>query len=221
MARHGALGRPSIFTRKPAREAAVFAAVAALLVDAVFYLARSGTQLGGAPLATWSALKVLVVVVAVGWLAYKQQSWALGLIAAIFALIGLEDSIGITAPLGIWLIEESGIRRGPQGANSQLLRRGFVMLGLLGPTVYLTTRAPQHLRRAVWILLGFLAAVFVAAVLGDVAADRTGTNLDELIEEPVLSLAAAFSIGLVVEWWPSVGPTSPTRKPHRPESPRS
>lgn len=203
MASQAPLQQSSLFTSTAAREAALFAAVVALLVDLAFYLAISNAQLAGRPLAVWSALKVLVIVVACLWLAVDRREWALGLIAAIFALIGLEDSIGITAPLGIWLIEEAGVRRGPQGANSQMLRRILVALALLGPTVYVAKAVKARLRRAVWILLGFLAAIFIVAVLGDVFTDRTGTNLDELLEEPILSLGAAFSVGLMVDWWPA------------------
>lgn len=192
-----------LFTASAAREAALFAAIVALLVDLAFYLAVSNAQLAGRPLAVWSAIKVLAIVATTLWLAVERRAWSLGLIAAIFALIGLEDSIGITAPLGIWLVEEAGIGRGPRGTNSQLLRRGLVSLGLLGPAVYLASRAQPRLRRAVWVLLGFLAAIFAVAVLGDVVTDRTGTNLDELLEEPILSLAAAFSIGLAVDLWPA------------------
>ncbi len=181
----------------------MFAAVVALLVDLAFYLAISNAQLAGRPLAVWSAIKVLFIVAATLSIALPRKEWALGLIAAIFALIGLEDSVGITAPLGIWLVEEAGVRRGPRGANSQLLRRVLVSLALLGPTVFLATQAKPNLRKAIWVLLAFLAAIFAVAVLGDVFTDRTGTNLDELLEEPILSLAAAFSIGLAVDWWPS------------------
>lgn len=214
-------GQGFLYSRKPAWEAAVFAAVVALLVDTVFYLALAEAQLAGGPLAGWSVIKVLAIAGAVGWLALDRQEWALGLIAAIFVLVGLEDAVGITQPLGIWLVEESGLRGGPQGANSQLLRRAIVMMALLGPTIFLAGRARERLRKPTWILIGFLAAVFVAAVVGDVAADRSGTNLDELIEEPVLSLAVGFSAGLVVEFWPDRRLRSPTRSPLRQRSPRS
>lgn len=177
----------------------MFAAVVAILVDITFYLALADAQLAGAPFIVWSALKILVIASAIGWVAYTQRSPVLALIAATFAVVGLEDSIGITAPLGIWLIEETGIERGPQGVNSQLFRRLLIAAGLLGPTLLLANRAPRRIARSAWMLIGFLAAVFAAAVLGDIAADRTGTNLDELIEEPVLSLAAAFAVGLLVD----------------------
>ncbi|NND02650.1 MAG: hypothetical protein HKN91_07675 [Acidimicrobiia bacterium] len=203
MAGPAARQQSTIYAAQTAREAALFVAVVALLVDAAFYFAVSNAQLAGRPLSIWSASKVLVIVVTTLWLAVDRREWSLGLIAAIFVLIGLEDSVGITAPLGIWLIEEAGIGRGPQGTNSQLLRRALVTLGLLGPTVFLASKAKRKMRKGVWILLGFLGAIFVVAVLGDVFTDRTGTNLDELLEEPILSLAAAFSVGLAVDSWPA------------------
>ena len=194
--------RSSVYTANTAREAALFVAVVAILIDLAFYMASSNAQLTGGPVSAWSAIKVGAIVLTIAWLAVDQREWSIALIAGIFLLIGLEDSIGVTAPLGIWLVEEAGIGRGPQGANSQLLRRLFVTLGLLGPTMFLATRSKPRLRRAVWVLLGFLAAIFAVAVVGDLVTDRTGTNLDELLEEPILSLAAAFSIGLAVDWWP-------------------
>lgn len=214
MAERASPERGSLFSRKTANEAAIFVAVVALLVDLLFYAVLADSQLSGGPLAVWSAIKTFSIAGCLSWLAFDRRAWSLGLIAAIYALIGLEDSVGVTAPLGIWLVEEAGIRRGPQGSNSQLLRRVFVSLGLLGPTMFLASRAPGQLRRAVWILIGFLGAIFVAGVLGDVAADRTGTNLDELLEEPVLSLAVGFAVGLVVEWWPSNRLITPTRAQH-------
>ncbi len=216
-----AKGRRSLYPGPAAREVAVFVAVVALFVDVVFYVALAEAQLGGGQLAAWSAGKIVVIGAVVGWLAVETRTWSLGIIALIFLLIGLEDSIGVTAPLGVWLIEESGIRRGPQGANSQLLRRGIVMISLIGPTLYLAAQAPRWLRAAVWTLLGFLAAIFLAAVAGDLAADRTGTNLDELIEEPLLSLCVGFVAGLAVEWWPFSRLRGPTRRPPQRGFPRS
>lgn len=204
--------RRSLAPHRTAREAFVFAGVVALFVDGVFFVSLSADQLGGGSLAAWSAVKVAVIVAGIGWLAWEIKAWSLGIIAIIFALVGFEDSIGITAPLELWLIEESGIRRGPRGSNSQLLRRGVVMVVLLSPTLYLAARAPRWLRSAVWILIGFLGAIFLAAVLGDFAADRTGTNLDELLEEPLLSLCAGFVVGLVVQWWPDSRLRNPTRR---------
>lgn len=211
-------GQGVFYSRKAAWDAAVFVAIVALLVDVVFYASLAEEELAGGPLVVWSVLKVLGVAGAVGWLAYDRRDPATSLIAAIFVLVGLEDAIGITQPLGIWLVEESGIRRGPQGANSQLLRRVIVMMALLGPTIFMAGRAPAQLRRAIGILLAFLAAIFLAAVLGDLAADRTGTNLDELLEEPVLSLALGFAIGLIVDFWPDRRLRVPTRTPLRPRS---
>ena len=202
----------TLFPGRTAREAALFAAVVALLVDGVFFVALAEAQLGGPVMTWWSAIKVLIVVGITGWLALDTNGGSLGAIALIFLLIGLEDTFAVTAPLGIWLLEESGLGRARQGSNRQLLRRGVVMVLLLGPTFYLARQAPSWLHKAVWTLMGFLAAIFVAAVLGDVAADRTGTNLDELLEEPILSLAAAFSIGLAVEWWPRRRLRTPTRR---------
>ena len=192
----------SLFPWRRGREAALFFAAAALFVDLIFYFSLADAQLGGAALLTWSAIKTLGIAAICGWLAYETQSWALGLIAGIFAVIALEDAFGITAPLGIWLLEEGGISGGPRGVNGQMIRRGLVMASLLGPVLYLSRRAPKYLHRALWVLLGLLALLFVAAVVGDAAADRSGTNLDELIEEPLLSLGVAFTIGLAVEWWP-------------------
>ena len=153
----------------------------------------------GGPLMAWSGLKILIIFAGTGWLAWETGAWAFGLIALIFAVIGLEDSVGITAPLGTWLIEEGGIRRGPRGSNEQLLRRAATMILLLGPTLYLGSRAPVWLRRAIWTLIGLLAAIFVVAVLGDVIADRSGTNLDEVVEEPLLSITTGLVVGLVAE----------------------
>ena len=202
--------QPTLFPHRTAREAAVFSAAVALFIDAAFYVALAQSDLDGGPLIVWSAFKTVAIVAGIGWLAWETRAWALGMIAVIFAVIGLEDSIGITAPLGGWLIEEGGFRRGPRGANEQLLRRGFTMIVLLGPTLYLGFRAPAWLRRAIWTLVGLLAAIFMAAVVGDVIADRRGTNLDELVEEPLFSLTAAFVVGLVVERWRLRRPTGPT-----------
>lgn len=188
----------------------MFAAAVALFIDAAFYVALSQSNLDGGPLIVWSASKNLIIVAGIGWLAWETRAWALGMIALIFAVIGLEDSVGITAPLGVWLIEEGGIRSGPRGANEQLLRRGVTMIALIGPTLYLGSRAPVWLRRALWMLIGLLGAIFMAAVVGDVVADRSGTDLDELIEEPLFSLTAGFVIGLVVEWWRLRRVTDPT-----------
>jgi len=180
----------------------VYAAVVFLLVDAVFFVALADATVGGLPLVTWSGLKIFLVAAIVGWLAWERQAWSLGIVALIFFLIGLEDAIGVTAPLGLWLIEESGLKGGPQGATDQLLRRAVVMAFLLGPTLYLAWRAPAQLRRVVWTLVGFLGLIFVVAVIGDVVADRMGSNLDELVEEPLTSLSAAFAVALAVQWWP-------------------
>ena len=208
--------RGRFYAGQTAREAAIFAAVAALFVDVVFYFSLADKELSAGSLTVWSGLKFLVIAGVVGWLAAETREWALGLVAVIFLLIGLEDSVGVTAPLGLWLLEESGLRRGPQGANSQVLRRVAVMVLLLGPTLYVAERAPQGLRRAVWALIGFLAAIFLAAVVGDLVADRTGTNLDELVEEPLLSLCMAFTVGLAVQWWPRRRFRIPTtRRPRR------
>lgn len=182
-----------------AREAAVFAAVVALVVDIGFLLTASNEQLTGGPLVAWSALKIVVIVVALVAVSYRYQAWSLALVAGIFALIGLEDALGVTAPLGLWLIEEAGVRRGAQGGTVQIVRRGLVSLALLGPTIYLAGRTQRPLRRAVWLLIGLLGALFLAGVVGDVLTDRAGTDLDEIIEEPVLSLAAAFSIGFAAD----------------------
>ena len=189
-----------VFGSSVAREAAVFAAVVALLVDIAFLVALSNAQLAGGPLQVWGAVKALVVVIALGWVAVDRSEWSLALIAAIFALVGLEDAFGVTAPLGLWLIEEAGVRRGPQGSNAQILSRALVSLAFLGPTVYLAGRAKAEVQRAVWGFVALLVVIFVAAVLGDLVTDRTGNNLDELVEEPILSLAAAFAIGLAVDW---------------------
>jgi hypothetical protein len=59
-------------------------------------------------------------------------------------------------------------------------------------------------------MISVLAAIFVVAVLGDVIADRSGTNLDEVVEEPLYSLAAGFVVGLVVEWRRRRRVTNPT-----------
>ncbi len=201
-----------LFPHRTAREAAVFTAAVALFIDAAFYVALRQSDFLGTPIMVWSGVKILVIVVGIGWLAWETRVWALGLIALIFAVIVLEDSVGITAPLGAWLIEEGGIRSGPRGSNEQLLRRGFTMIALLGPTLYLGWRAPVWLRRAIWTMIGMLAAIFVAAVLGDVIADRSGTNLDEVVEEPLYSLAAGFVVGLVVEWRRRRRVTNPTTR---------
>ena len=206
----------SLFPWRRGREAALFFAVAALFVDLIFYFSLADAQLGGRSLSTWSALKTMGIATIVGWLAYETESWALGLIAAIYAVIALEDAFGVTAPLGIWLLEEGGIAGGRQGANSQVIRRALIMVSLLGPVLYLSRRAPQYLHKALWVLLGFLALLFAASVLGDTAADRTGTNLDELVEEPLLSLGLAFAIGLAVEWWPRRQLRIPTTSRRRP-----
>lgn len=190
----------SLFPHRMAREAAVFTVAVALFVDTAFYVALAQSDFLGGPLMAWSGLKILIIVAGTGWLAWETGAWAFGLIALIFAVIGLEDSVGITAPLGTWLIEEGGIRRGPRGSNEQLLRRGATMIILLGPTLYLGSRAPVWLRRAIWTLIGLLAAIFVVAVLGDVIADRSGTNLDEVVEEPLYSITTGLMVGLVVEW---------------------
>ena len=200
----------SLFPRGTAREAAVFAAAVALFVDAAFYVALNESHLGGGALIVWSSLKTVIIVAGIGWLAWETRAWAFVMVALNFALIALEDSVGITAPLGVWLIEEGGLRAGPQGANEQLVRRGVTMVALLGPTLYLGSRAPAWLRRAVWTLIGLLAAIFVAAVLGDAIADRRGTNLDEVVEEPLFSLTVGFVAGLVVEWWQRRRITDPT-----------
>lgn len=199
-----------LLPHRTAREAAIFAVAVALFVDAAFYVALVQSDFDGGALIVWSVFKTLIIVVGTGWLAWETGAWAFGIIALIFAVIGLEDSVGITAPLGAWLIEEGGIRRGPRGANEQLLRRGFTMVALLGPTLYLGSRAPVWLRRAIWTLIGLLGAIFVAAVLGDVVADRSGTNLDEVVEEPLFSLVAGFVVGLVVEWRRRRSLTDPT-----------
>lgn len=188
----------------------MYTAVVFLFVDAVFFLALADATVGGAPLATWSGAKIFLVAAIVGWLAWEFQAWSLGIVSLIFLLIGLEDAVGVTAPLGFWLLEESGLKGGPQGATDQLLRRGVVMAFLLGPTLYLAVRAPARLRRVVWTLVGFLGLIFLVAVLGDVVADRTGSNLDELVEEPLTSLCAAFAVALAVRWWPHRRLRSPT-----------
>ncbi len=213
-----------LFPRRTAREAAIFAAAVALFVDVAFYAALAQSQFDSGPLVLWSAFKTIIIVAGIGWLAWETRAWALGLLALIFAVIWLEDSAGITAPLGVWLIEEGGIRKGPRGVNEQLLRRVFTMAALLGPTLYLGWQAPAWLRRALWTLIGLLGAIFAGAVVGDVAADRSGTNLDELVEEPLFSLTAGFVVGLVVEWWRRRRFTDPTtgapRRGSRQPSPR-
>lgn len=188
----------------------MFAAVVFLFVDAIFFVAMADATVGGLPLTIWSGVKILLVAAIVGSIAWERQAWSLGIVSLIFLLIGLEDAAGVTAPLGLWLLEESGLRGGPQGATDQLLRRGVVMVLLLGPTLYLAWRAPRQLRKVVWALVAFLGTLFAVAVLGDVAADRTGSNLDELVEEPLMSLCAGFGVALAVQWWPRLRLSSPT-----------
>ena len=205
-------GRWRLFPRREAREAAVFVGVLALFVDLVFYVSLAEAQLDGPAIRTWSTIKVALIVAGIAWLAIDAQAWALGLIAGIFVLIGLEDSIGITAPLGVWLIEEGGLRRGPRGTYEQLLRRSAVTVLLLGPTIYLGRRAEPRIRAAVWALLVFLGAFFLLAVLGDVFADRRGTNLDDLLEGPLMSLGLGFVVGLIVARWPERRLKAPTTR---------
>lgn len=205
-------GPGRLLPRREAREAAVFAAVLALFVDLIFYVSLAESQLDGPAIRTWSTLKVTVIAAGVGWLAWETRTAALGLIAGIFLLIGLEDSISITAPLGVWLIEEGGLRSGPRGAYADLLRRGAVVIVLLGPTLYLGSRAESRIRSAVWALIGLLGAIFLVAVIGDLVADTAGTNLDELLEEPLLSLGLGFVVGLVVGRWPERRLRPPTTR---------
>jgi hypothetical protein len=193
----------------------VYAAVVFVFIDAVFFVAMADATVGGLPLTMWSELKTLLVAGIVGWMSWELRAWSLGIVSLIFLLIGLEDAVGVTAPLGLWLLEESGLRGGPRGATDQLLRRGVVMAFLLGPTLYLASRAPFHLRRVVWTLVGFLGLIFLVAVLGDVVADRTGSNLDELVEEPLMSLCAAFAVALAVQAWPRLRLKTPTTSRRR------
>jgi hypothetical protein len=189
----------------------VFATVVFLFVDAIFFVAMADATVGGFPLALWSGLKIFLVAAIVGWMAWVRQAWSLGIVSLIFLVIGLEDAVGVTAPLGLWLLEESGLKGGPRGSTDQLLRRGVVMAFLLGPTLYLAWRAPRHLHRVVWALVVFLGLIFLVAVLGDVIADRMGSNLDELVEEPLMSLCAGFAVALAVQWWPQLRFRTPTR----------
>lgn len=193
----------------------MYAAVVFLFVDAIFFVAMADATVDSLPLTVWGGLKIFLVAAILGWMAWVRQAWSLGIVSLIFVLIGLEDAAGVTAPLGLWLLEESGLKGGPQGATDQLLRRGVVMAFLLGPTLYLASRAPRQLRRVVWALVGFLGLVFVVAVLGDVVADRTGSNLDELIEEPLMSLCAGFAVALAVQWWPQLRFRTPTTRRRR------
>jgi len=176
----------------------------------VFYVA-SDPRSGGTALGVWGGLKIALISAVLGWYAVQLRSWAFGLVAGIFLLIGLEDAIGVTAPLGLWLIEESGIRRGRRGGNTQLIRRVVVMLVFLGPTLQLARRAAPWVRRVLWTMIGFLGALFLVGVLGDAIADHAGSDFDELLEEPLTSLCAAYAVGLAVQGRTALAARGPTR----------
>jgi len=193
----------------------VFALVAGLLIDGLFYFLWRRDSLEAAPLVAWDWIKAVVLVAGLAWIAYATRSAAMAMLTVVFAIIGLEDLVGVTVPLGMWLIQETGVRHGPQGTNTQLLRRGVVAIALVGPTLYLAWRVPPWLRKATWMLIVLLAALFVGSVLGGVLADRSGSNVDELVEEPLITFAAALVVGLVVELGrrrTAANPTKPSRR---------
>jgi len=98
---------------------------------------------------------------------------------------------------------------------AKLLERTVFAAGLGVPLLWAVLRSPSRLRRAVWAYAILLALLFTASVGVDVLTQHSGwADVDELLEEPLLSATLALSIGLAFESWrptprleqPSEGP---------------
>lgn len=187
-----------MWPRGTAREAAWFAAVAMIGIDiAAVVLFADYRPIDMIDLRVWSLVKALITAGGLGWIARRTGERIVWALVVVVLVVAVEDYMGASLGIGKGLLEIAGVHR--PGALAPLVQRSVLLAAVGVPLAWLVPQTPEWLRRLVAVYIGLLGLLLVASIGLDAIADLEATNMDELVEEPLLSLLAAVTVGFVTE----------------------
>ncbi len=194
-----------------ARQVAGFVAAVAVVVDLMVLVleASSGTLVAGrGPLLdVWDAAKAGVLALGLMGVSVWRRSLAIGVVAVVFALVGIQDQVAWHSAMGQTLagwLDLSFLARlsgAPESAVGEFLV--LALLAVAGLVVAESVWEERlHLRAARNVLVMLLVLLTVFAVFVDLGTAASGNGgavalVEEMGERTTLSLALGFTAGLV------------------------